>query len=170
MGWETAEPSLPEQEDVLAVERHVGVRWQEPRAQEGVRAVGGFLPEDVRERDETKAGGRHERLGRVRPEAELPVDRAERVADVDREDPAGDENALALGPRIGQHAKHPGVVGRAEGAEEPVPLRDHRVRRRSEHQMDRPVRDPAQPARVAMEEPNGPPGWAAHGRPKPWHG
>jgi len=170
MGRETTEPALPEQQDVLAVERHVGVRWQEPRAEEGVRTVGGLLPEDVRERDEAKAGGGHERLGRVRPEAELAVDRAERVADVDREDPAGNEHALGLGPRIGQYAKHPRVVARSEGAEESVPLRDHRVWGRSEHQVDRAVRNPAQPARVAMEEPNGPLRWVAHGRPKPWHG
>jgi len=170
MRRESAKPPLPEEEDVLAIERHVGVRWQETRAQERVRTVGGLLPEDVRQRDQSEAGGRHERLGRVRPEAELAVDRTERVADVDREDPAGDENALALAPRVRQHAKHPGVVGRPEGPEEPVPLRDHRVRRRREDQMDRAARDAAQPARVSVNEPDGPSCWPPHAGPKPWHG
>src|SRR5208283_2754292 len=82
VGRETPELSLAEEENVLAVEGHVGVRWQEPRVEERVGAVGRLLPEDVRERNQAEASRRHERLGRVRPEAKLPVRRAERIADV----------------------------------------------------------------------------------------
>jgi hypothetical protein len=49
-------------------------------------------------------------------------------------------------------------------------LRDHRVRRRREDQMDRAARDAAQPARVSVNEPDGPSCWPPHAGPKPWHG
>ena len=169
MAGEATQPSLPEQEDVLAVEGDVGIRGEESGPEESVRTVRRLLPEDVREWDESDAGGGHEGLRRVRPDPELAVDRAEGVSDVDREDSSGHEDPIALGPGVRKDPKHPGIVGGPERAEQPIPLRDHRIRGRSEHEMDRAVGDPAQPPSVPVDEPDGPSGDRTHGGGKPWH-
>ena len=170
VGREASQRSLPEEEDVLAIERHVRVGGKEAGAEERVGSVGGLLPQEVRERHEPDVGGRHERLRRVRPEPKLAVDRAERVPDVDREDPPRDEDAIALIPGVGEHPVHPRVIHGSERTEETVPLRDHRVRRGGEDEMDGSVRDPGHSAGIAVNEPDRPSGRVPHTGRKPWHG
>ena len=170
MSRELAEATLPEEEHVLTVERNVGVGGKEPRAEEGVRAVGRLFPEDVGERDEPHARGRDERRGGVRPDSKFAIDRAERVPDVDRENPPGHEHSVARAPSRLEHPKHPRVIHRPERAEQPVPLRDHRIRGGGEHEMDRAVGDSAQPASIAVDQPDGTSGQGWHGRGEPYHG
>jgi len=167
---ELAEVALPEEENVLAVEGDVGVGGKEPRAEESVRAVGRFLPKDVRKRGESDSGRRDERLRRVRPDPELAVDRAKRIPDVDGEDSTGHEHPMALRPRRLQDPKYPGVIGRPECTEQSVPLRDHRIGGRGEHEVDRAVGDSAQSSSIPVDEADGPSGRRQHGRREPKHG
>jgi len=169
MRRERAKLAFPEQEDVLAVQRHVRVGRKEARTEERVRPVGRFLPEDVRERCEAEPGHADHGLGRVRPDLELPVDRTQGISDVDREDAPGDQDPSTLDPRVGKDLQHAGIVARPERPEEVVPLRDHRVRGRREDQVDRPVRDRGELARIPVDEPDEAPRWQRHARGKPWH-
>jgi len=166
---EPAELSFAEQEDVLAIQRHVRVGRKEARSEERVRAIGRLLPEDVRKGREAKAGCADHRLGRVRPDLELPVDRTQGIPNVDRQDAARDQDPSALDPRIGEHLQHSRIVGRPERPEEPVPLGDHRVRGRGEDEVDRVVGDRGELPCIPVDEPNEAPRWQRHAGGKPWH-
>src|SRR5580658_1178630 len=152
VGGQTTERSLPEQQDVLAVEGHVGVGREEAGPEEGVRLVGRLLPEDVRKGTEPKTLRRHHRFGSVGPEAERPVGRAQCVPDVDRQDAPRYEDALALSPRPGENREHRRVVRRAEFPEQRVPLRDHRIGRGGDDEMDGFGVDAVDMTRVPLDE------------------
>jgi len=113
MRRKTPQRSFPEEQNELAVKSDVRVRREESRPEERVRAIGRFLPQDVGERNKAETRGRDQGLRRIRPETEFAAVRTQRVPDVDREDPAGRENPVALRPRVGQHPEHPSIIGRS---------------------------------------------------------
>ena len=170
MRRKSTKTSFAEEQDILAVQGDVRIGRKESGTEERVGAVGRLLPKDVREGYEPGSGRREQCFGRVRPQPELAVHRAQSVPDVHREDPSLDQNASAFGPRVGQHTVHPCIIDRPERAEEPVPLRDHRVRWRGQDQVDGAVGYLRDPSRVAVDEPNGPLGPASHDPRKPCHG
>lgn len=159
-GRERAKRAFPEEEDELAIQRDVGVRREEPRAEEGVRPVGGFLPEDVGERPETERFAGRNHAGVVRPETKLAFHPPQRVPDVDREDAARKERAVTRDPGRIEQPVHPLELARPLGAKKLVPLREHRVGGRGDNKRDGSGGDPRELARVSEHQLDGTDGHA----------
>ncbi len=158
-----AKRSLPEEKNELAVQRDVGIRWKETRTEEGVGAVRWLLPEDVRKRYESHRGAPPDDGGVIRPQLKSRILGSDGVSDIDGENSSGHERPITRFPDRLQSSVHRAVVRRSQAPKQVIPDRDHRVRWRSDDQVDRVIRHFSQLGRVTAKEADPPGGGHARG-------